>query len=62
MRDTLDEGLSEAPPVWAIFGDLMTGMVGVFVLLLIWTLGFQLELAKSLERAEQQLESCIQDC
>jgi len=56
VSDTLDEGLSEAPPVWAIFGDLMTGMVGVFVLLLIWTLGFQLELAKSLERAEQQRE------
>lgn len=56
MNETLDDGLNEGPPVWPIFGDLMTGMVGVFVLLLIWTLGFQLELAKSLEQAEQQRE------
>lgn len=56
MNESLDDGLNEAPPVWPIFGDLMTGMVGVFVLLLIWTLGFQLELAKSLEQAEQQRE------
>ena len=50
----------EEPPIWAIFGDLMAGMVGVFVLLLVWALGFQLELAQSLEdevkkrQAEQQ--------
>jgi flagellar motor protein MotB len=56
VNETLDDGLNEGPPVWPIFGDLMTGMVGVFVLLLIWTLGFQLELAKSLEQAEQQRE------
>lgn len=39
----------QQPPVWAIFGDLMSGLVGVFVLLLVWVLGFQLELAKSLQ-------------
>lgn len=60
MKDTLEDGMSEGPPVWAIFGDLMTGMVGVFVLLLIWTLGFQLELAKSLEQAEQLREQEMQ--
>lgn len=55
-----DEGESHAPPIWAIFGDLMSGLVGVFVLLLIWALGFQLELAQSLKvetvkrQAEQQ--------
>ena len=42
----LDESASHAPPIWAIFGDLMSGLVGVFVLLLIWALGFQLELAQ----------------
>ena len=36
-------------PVWAIFGDLMAGLVGVFVLLLIWVLGYQLELTQSLQ-------------
>lgn len=54
----LDEGVSHAPPIWAIFGDLMSGLVGVFVLLLIWALGFQLELAQSLkvETAKRQAE------
>lgn len=47
-------------PVWAIFGDLMAGLVGVLVLLLVWVLGYQLELSKSLQEevakreAEQQ--------
>ncbi|MGK0374409.1 MAG: flagellar motor protein MotB [Arenicella sp.] len=54
----LDESESHAPPIWAIFGDLMSGLVGVFVLLLIWALGFQLELAQSLkvETAKRQIE------
>jgi flagellar motor protein MotB len=54
----LDENASHAPPIWAIFGDLMSGLVGVFVLLLIWALGFQLELAQSLkvETAKRQVE------
>lgn len=54
----LDENTSHAPPIWAIFGDLMSGLVGVFVLLLIWALGFQLELAQSLkiETAKRQVE------
>lgn len=54
----LDQGHSHAPPIWAIFGDLMSGLVGVFVLLLIWALGFQLELAQSLkiETAKRQAE------
>lgn len=50
----LEEHVSPSPPVWAIFGDLMSGLVGVFVLILIWTLGFQVELAQSLKIAEHQ--------
>ena len=56
MKEFLDDGLNDGPPVWAIFGDLMTGLVGVFVLILVWTLGFQLELAKDLEQAELERE------
>ena len=54
----LDDSTSHAPPIWAIFGDLMSGLVGVFVLLLIWALGFQLELAQSLkiETQKRQIE------
>lgn len=59
--DSLEDDVSNAPPIWAIFGDLMSGLVGVFVLLLVWALGFQLELAQSLaeeterRQAEEQL-------
>lgn len=52
----LDNGLDQEPPIWAIFGDLMTGLVGVFVLLLVWALGFQLELSQSLEKEIQKRE------
>ncbi|MEQ9464372.1 MAG: OmpA family protein [Haliea sp.] len=37
------------PPVWAVFGDLMSALVGIFVLVLVWTLGLQVELSRSLE-------------
>jgi len=57
MEELEDSG-SNSPPIWAIFGDLMSGLVGVFVLLLVWALGFQLELAQSLEEevAKRQAE------
>lgn len=56
----LEDNNAQSPPVWAIFGDLMSGLVGVFVLILIWVIGYQLELSKSLQeevekrRAEEQ--------
>lgn len=52
--EELQDGVSSSPPIWAIFGDLMAGLVGVFVLLLVWVLGFQLELAQSLEEEKQK--------
>ena len=55
--DELDEFNAEEPPVWAIFGDLMSGLVGVFVLLLVWVLGFQLELANSLEEEVEKRQA-----
>ncbi len=45
---------SDNPPIWAIFGDLMSGLVGVFVLLLVWTMGFQVELSQSLKSEVQR--------
>ena len=56
--DDLEEGLTHAPPIWAIFGDLMAGLVGVFVLLLVWFMGYQLELTQTLreEVAKRQVE------
>jgi hypothetical protein len=34
-----------AAPVWAVFGDLMAGLLGAFVLMLVAVIGVQLELA-----------------
>ena len=53
----LEDANSESSPVWAIFGDLMSGLVGVFVLILVWVLGFQLELAKTLEEEVKKREA-----
>ena len=47
--EELQEDLSPETPVWAIFGDLMAALAGVFVLILVWVLGSQLELAQSLQ-------------
>ncbi|WP_413815753.1 OmpA family protein [Hydrogenophaga sp.] len=49
--DELDDGdaLEGRAPVWAVFGDLMTGLVGAFVLLLIGVLVMQMDLVASLE-------------
>ena len=55
--EQLEEGINQDTPVWAIFGDLMAGLVGVFVLLLVWTLGIQVELAQSLENEIQKRQA-----
>ena len=43
-----DTGLEATTPVWAVFGDLMAGLLGAFVLILLCALGSQLELATRL--------------
>ena len=48
MDDT-DAGVEQTAPVWAVFGDLMSGLVGAFVLLLVGVLVVQFELATHLE-------------
>ena len=55
--EQLEEQSSHDTPVWPIFGDLMAGLVGVFVLILVWTLGIQLELAQSLENEIQKRQA-----
>jgi flagellar motor protein MotB len=56
--DELHDQNSSATPVWAIFSDLMAALVGIFVLLLVWVIGIQLELSQSLEqeKAKRQVE------
>ncbi len=55
--EELDEGISHETPIWAIFGDLMSCLVGFFVLLLVWTLGYQLQLAQSLEQEVEKRQA-----
>lgn len=52
-----EEHFSQETPVWPIFGDLMAGLVGVFVLLLVWTLGMQLDLAQALQEETRKRQS-----
>ncbi|HSI50228.1 MAG TPA: OmpA family protein [Ideonella sp.] len=55
----LDAGLEASTPVWAVFGDLMAGLLGAFVLILLFALASQLELASRLENEvrQRQLET-----
>lgn len=55
--EQLEDTISQEAPIWPIFGDLMAGLVGVFVLLLVWTLGIQLDLASSLEEEISKREA-----
>ena len=48
MED-FDAGMEHSTPVWAVFGDLMSGLLGAFVLILVAVLGVQMELAANLE-------------
>lgn len=52
--DDLDAGSEHSAPVWAVFGDLMSGLLGAFVLLLVAVVGVQLELASSLQAEVQK--------
>ncbi|WP_162568243.1 OmpA family protein [Variovorax sp. SRS16] len=54
MREEMDAGLEPTVPVWAVFGDLMAGMLGAFVLILVCVLGMQFELATKLEAEVKQ--------
>jgi len=47
--DEHDAGMEQTAPVWAVFGDLMSGLLGAFVLLLVGVLVVQLQLASNLQ-------------
>ena len=47
--DEHDTATEQTAPVWAVFGDLMSGLLGAFVLLLVGVLVVQLQLATHLE-------------
>ncbi|MEN9451977.1 MAG: hypothetical protein RLZZ369_1036 [Pseudomonadota bacterium] len=46
--DERGDGSEETAPVWAVFGDLMAGLLGAFVLILVGVLVVQMELVANL--------------
>ena len=56
-HETVDDDGGSAMPVWAVFGDLMAGLLGAFVLILVCALGLQLDLAERLKAEVQQRQA-----
>jgi flagellar motor protein MotB len=48
MED-IDAGMDQTAPAWAVFGDLMSGLLGAFVLLLVGVLVVHLQLVTHLQ-------------
>lgn len=59
MSEEIDGGVETAAPVWAAFGDLMSVLLGAFLLILVGVIGVQLELSSRLEQEvkQRQLEA-----
>lgn len=49
-RDEMDGAMEHTATVWAVFGDLMAGLLGAFVLILVGMLVMQVELVSSLRQ------------
>ncbi|WP_454674365.1 OmpA family protein [Achromobacter pestifer] len=54
MSDDIDGGVEATAPVWAVFGDLMSVLLGSFVLILVSVIGVQLQLSTQLEEEVKQ--------
>lgn len=52
--DDPDDTMGQTAPVWAVFGDLMAGLLGAFVLILVGVLVVQMDLVASLKEAVEQ--------
>ncbi|RKP49610.1 OmpA family protein [Pararobbsia silviterrae] len=54
MSEEIDGGIEPTTPVWAAFGDLMSILLGAFVLILVSVVGVQLQLSTKLEQEVRQ--------
>ena len=54
MNEEIDGGLEQAAPIWAAFGDLMSVLLGAFMLILVCVIGAQLELSMKFAKEVQQ--------
>jgi flagellar motor protein MotB len=57
MSDELDGVEESTAPIWAAFGDLMSVLLGVFVLILVGVIGVQLQLSSKLDEAVKQRQA-----
>jgi flagellar motor protein MotB len=59
MNEDIDGGVEQVAPIWPVFGDLMSVLLGAFVLILVGVIGVQLELSSKLEQEvkQRQLET-----
>lgn len=66
QEDSADAATDAGTPVWAVFGDLMAGLLGAFVLILVYALALQADLATRLDdevkkrQAEEQRRTALE--
>lgn len=54
MKEDIDAGVEPTVPVWPVFGDLMSVLLGAFVLVVVGVIGVQLELSARLDEEVKQ--------
>ena len=59
MSEDIDGGVETTAPIWPVFADLMSVLLGAFMLILVGVIGVQLELSSKLEHEvkQRQLET-----
>lgn len=60
LEQEQDQGTESSAPTWISFADLMTGLLGAFVLLLVGVMAAQLDMASRLEDAVQKRQEAEQ--
>ncbi|HEY2624779.1 MAG TPA: OmpA family protein [Dyella sp.] len=57
MNDDIDVEAESTAPIWAAFGDLMSVLLGAFVLILVGVIGVQLQLSSRLDEEVKQRQA-----
>ena len=60
LDESHDDGVEQTAPVWAVFGDLMAGLLGAFVLILVGVLVVQIDLVASLKQEVEKRQQAEQ--
>ena len=60
MSEDIEVETESTAPIWAAFGDLMSVLLGVFVLILVGVIGVQLQLSNRLDEEVKQRQAEVQ--